>query len=203
MPPVPFCLCHCHVLVLLFGSLRGKRLEAEANPLHLEPSWGRGFERSRKTHDRARWGIKQTALDKILLDLCGRVFAVDQSSPRRQSALFPGAQEEGDEESDTREEEKETGAKARACSGRSVAAGLGRFRRQDRKSLDHHRRRQRHHHLCAVQIRARARFAKSAACPDCNGDGVVDKGTDEHPTNRVLIRGQILLDGVFRNQQPR
>ena len=45
---------------------------------------------------------------------------------------------------DAREEEKETGAKARACSGRTVAAGLGRFRPQDRKSLDHHRRRQRH-----------------------------------------------------------
>ena len=74
-------------------------------------------------------------------------------------ARCPGAQEERDEEGDPREEKKETGAKARACSGRPVAAGLGRFRWQDRKSLDHHRRRQRHRadHLCAVQIGARAR----------------------------------------------
>jgi len=50
-------------------------------------------------------------------------------------ARCPGPQEEGDEESDSGEEEKETGVKARSRSNRSVAAALGRFRRQDQRSI--------------------------------------------------------------------
>ena len=58
-------------------------------------------------------------------------------------ARRPSAQEEGDEEGDAGEEEKETGAKARARSDRSVAVAW-KFRRQDRRSIDHHPRQQRH-----------------------------------------------------------
>ena len=51
-------------------------------------------------------------------------------------ARCTGPQEEGDEESDPGEEEKETGPKASARSGGSVAAARGRFRRQERRSID-------------------------------------------------------------------
>ncbi|MGC1842486.1 MAG: hypothetical protein WA730_08815 [Pseudolabrys sp.] len=47
----------------------------------------------------------------------------------------PARNKEGDDESDAGEEEKETGVKARARSGRSVATALGRFRRQDQRSI--------------------------------------------------------------------
>ena len=50
-------------------------------------------------------------------------------------ARCPGTQEEKDDEGDAGEEEKETGVKARARSNRSVAAALGRFRRQDQRSI--------------------------------------------------------------------
>ena len=67
-------------------------------------------------------------------------------------ARCPGPQEEGDEESDSGEEEKEASAKASARSGGSVAAARGRFRRQDRRSIDPHRRQQHlSTNLCAAK----------------------------------------------------
>jgi hypothetical protein len=50
-------------------------------------------------------------------------------------ARYPGTQKEGDDEGNAGEEEKETSVKARARSGRSVAAALGGFRRQDQRSI--------------------------------------------------------------------
>ena len=91
---------------------------------------------------------------------CGAVLAyflnrseVERGEEIQESkARCPGPQEEGDEESDSGEEEKETGAKASARSGGSVAAARGRFRRQDRRSIDPHRRQQHlSTNLCAAK----------------------------------------------------
>ena len=113
-------------------------------------------------------------------------------------ARCPGPQEEGDEESDSGEEEKETSAKASARSGGSVAAARGRFRRQDRRSIDPAGGQRHPHHLYAAN---RGLHAACRRSPEL-GRSLWPFSADEHQHCAALQRTkprQHLLDSKEPN----